>query len=122
MKEIRTGLFGVQAAAVLLSLCSVAPRAQGERRCDVSIVADDFAFAPARIEVRRNDIVRVTFRAADIPHAFTIDEYRIAKRAGVGQTVVFEFRADRSGTFLIYCNLTADDRCKRMKGELVVQP
>ena len=31
--------------------------------------------------------------AADIPHSFTIDEYRIAKRAGTGQTVTFEFRS-----------------------------
>ena len=59
---------------------------------------------------------------SDIPHTFIIDEYRIAKRAAIGQTITFEFRADRVGTFRIYCNLTTDDRCKRMKGELVVTP
>jgi len=35
--------------------------------------------------------------------------------------VVFEFRADQVGTHRFYCNLTIDDRCKRMEGELVVR-
>jgi heme/copper-type cytochrome/quinol oxidase subunit 2 len=108
---------------VLLSILAALPRAQDAGRVrEVRIVADNFAFAPARIEVRQNDIVRITFRAADIPHSFTIDDYRIAKRAGVAQTIAFEFRAERAGTFPIYCSLQADERCKRMKGDLVVQP
>ena len=89
---------------------------------EFTIVADEFAFSPPRIEVHQNDLVKVTFRAADIPHSFTIDEYRIAKRAAAGRMIVFEFRADRSGSFPIYCSLTVDDRCKRMRGEFVVRP
>jgi len=89
---------------------------------EITVTADNFAFTPARIEVHEGDIVRITFHAVDIPHTFIIDGYRIAKRAGIGQTITFEFRADRTGTFPIYCNLTADERCKRMKGELVVKP
>ena len=55
-------------------------------------------------------------------HSFTIDvPYRISKRAGAGQSVVFEFRADEAGRFPFYCNLTQDERCKQMKGELVVR-
>jgi heme/copper-type cytochrome/quinol oxidase subunit 2 len=87
---------------------------------EYTVTADDFAFSPARIEARQGEIVRICFRAVDIPHTFIIDEYRIAKRAAIGQTITFEFRADRAGTFRIYCNLTTDDRCKRMKGELIV--
>ena len=36
--------------------------------------------------------------------------------------VTFEFRADHPGTFRFYCNLKQDERCKEMKGELVVHP
>ena len=61
------------------------------------------------------------FTARDIAHSFTIDQYRIAKRAAAGQTVVFEFRADQVGTHRFYCNLTADDRCRKMEGELIVR-
>jgi heme/copper-type cytochrome/quinol oxidase subunit 2 len=51
-----------------------------------------------------------------------LDEYRIAKRAAPGNPVTFEFRADRAGTFPFYCNLTIDDGCREMRGELVVTP
>ena len=79
------------------------------------------AFAPGRIEVQKDDLVKITFTAADIAHSFTIDSYRIAKRAAAGQTVVFEFRADQTGTFTYYCELTQDAKCRQMKGELVVR-
>ena len=66
--------------------------------------------------------MRVTLRAEDIPHSFTVDAYRIAKRAAAGQTVTFEFRADRPGTFPFYCNLKIDDGCREMRGQLIVRP
>jgi heme/copper-type cytochrome/quinol oxidase subunit 2 len=88
---------------------------------EVSIDGDHYAFSPARIDVQKDDLVKITFHARDIAHSFTVDGYRIAKRAAAGQTVVFEFRADQAGTFAFYCNLTQDDKCRQMKGEIVVR-
>ena len=88
---------------------------------EISIDGDHYAFSPARIEVQKDDLVKITFHARDIAHSFTIDAYRIAKRAAAGQTTVFEFRADQTGTFPFYCNLTQDDKCRQMKGEIVVR-
>ena len=89
---------------------------------EITITGDQFAFSPARIEVQKDDLVQIKFTAKDIAHSFTVDlPYRISKRAGAGQSVVFEFRADETGRFPFYCNLTQDDRCKQMKGELVVR-
>ncbi len=85
-----------------------------------SVVARKYVFEPARIEVDQNDLVKVTLASSDIAHSFTVDAYRIAKRVGGGKTVTFEFRADQSGAFPIYCNLRQDDRCREMHGELVV--
>lgn len=111
-------------AAALFALAALGPspvRAQGQAR-EFTISGNQFAFAPARIEVQKDDLVKITFTASDIAHSFVIDNpYRIAKRAGAGQTVVFEFRADQAGTFPFYCNLTQDDRCRQMKGQLVVK-
>jgi heme/copper-type cytochrome/quinol oxidase subunit 2 len=87
-----------------------------------AITASKYQFAPQKLEVDQNDLVKITLTAADIAHSFTIDDYRIAKRAGAHQTVTFEFRADRPGTFRFYCNLKQDERCKEMQGELVVHP
>jgi cytochrome c oxidase subunit II len=91
---------------------------------EIKVIARKYAFSPSRIEVQENDVVKVTLEAADIAHSFTVDDesYRIAKRATPGHPVVFEFRADKVGTFPFYCNLTTDPNCKNMRGELVVRP
>ena len=107
------------AGAALFGLTGFARSAPQVR--EVNVRADKYSFAPARIEVQKDEIVKVTFTAVDIPHSFTIDGYRISKRAAAGQTVTFEFRADRTGPFPFYCNLTQDDRCKEMHGELSVK-
>ncbi len=117
----------VIASACLGGLLLAAPfavrstaRAQATTR-EFTIDGDHFAFAPARLEVNKDDVVKIAFTAKDIAHSFTIDNYRIAKRAAAGQTVVFEFRADQPGSHRFYCNLTTDDRCKRMEGTLIVR-
>lgn len=116
-------LLGVASAAGVLTAAAVlafpARAEQGAVR-EFTIRGDGFAFSPARIEVQKDDIVKVTFTAVDMPHSFVMDgPYRIAKRAGAGQTVTFEIRASSSERF--YCNLTQDERCKGMHGELVVK-
>ena len=105
--------------AGVIVLCAAGLAAQSKR--EFAVHAKRFQFSPARIDVAQDDMVKITFTADDIAHSFTIDEYRIAKRAEAGQTVSFEFRADRPGTHRIYCNLTNDEGCRRMHGELVVR-
>jgi len=130
MRRLTTVAATLSAAVVVL--VAVAAAAPGGRTGSVSgqdagavreftINGGHYAFQPQTIEVNRNDLVKIAFTAQDIPHSFTIDEYRIVKRAGVGQTVTFEFRADRAGTFNYYCNLTQDEKCRNMKGRLVVK-
>jgi nitrous-oxide reductase len=87
-----------------------------------TIHAHKYAFTPPRLEVRQNDLVTITLVTDDIPHSFTVDGYRIAKRVNPGQTVVFEFRADEAGEFPFYCSLTIDEGCRAMRGTLVVRP
>ncbi len=91
-----------------------------ENRREVSVTARRNGFSPARLEVHQNDLVKVTFTAEDAPHSFNIDAYRIAKRARPGHPAVFEFRADRAGTFSYYCNLSSTTGTHDMKGELIV--
>ena len=88
----------------------------------VAVSASKYAFAPSRIEVAQDDLVRIELRTADIAHSLTIDGYRISKRVSPGAPVAFEFRADREGTFPFYCTLQIDDGCRQMRGELVVRP
>ena len=90
---------------------------------EVRVVARRYSYSPERIEVQEGDLVKVTLESEDIPHSFNVDDpYRIAKRATPGSPVVFEFRADQAGSFPYYCNMTAEDGCRKMRGELVVRP
>jgi heme/copper-type cytochrome/quinol oxidase subunit 2 len=119
----RSIVLSLSASVLLLTgVAAFAPKArtQGATR-QFTITGDHFAFSPQRIEVQKDDLVKITFTAKDIPHSLTIDEYRIAKRAAAGQTVVFEFRADQPGTHRFYCNLSTDERCKRMDGQFIVK-
>jgi plastocyanin len=113
-------------SACVLALVTVAASSGGQDQGQVrefTVVGDHYAFSPSTLTVTRGDVVKVTFTAKDIAHSFTIDgPYRISKRAAAGQSVTFEFRADAEGSHQIYCNLTADPKCKDMKGTLQVRP
>jgi heme/copper-type cytochrome/quinol oxidase subunit 2 len=124
------GFGRILACGVALALTSTLG-ATGQDRQDrhvCTVTAHKYAFVvdgkdgPAVIEVKQDELVQITFTAEDIAHSFTIDAYRIAKRGEPGKPVTFEFRADKAGKFRFYCNLTIDDGCKKMAGELVVKP
>ncbi|MGH9332107.1 MAG: cupredoxin domain-containing protein [Vicinamibacterales bacterium] len=107
--------------AWLVGLGAAAAKTVGVHARELTVTARKYSYDPSRIEVAHNDLVKITFETADIPHSFTIDAYRIAKRASAGRSVTFEFRADQPGTFPIYCNIAEDDGCRKMQGELVVR-
>lgn len=111
--------------AVVRLFAHPAPDATGQEqapnRREFTITSRNYQFTPARIEVARDDIVKITLGSDDQAHSFTVDEYRIMKRVPAGGSTTFEFRADRPGTFTYYCNLTTDSGCRQMRGELVVR-
>ena len=94
---------------------------QTPERRDVTITAKDFRFSPNRVEISRDDLLRLTVKSEDVAYGFTIDGYRVSKRVPAGGSVVLELRADREGTFPFYSNMTSDARHSQMKGELVVR-
>ncbi len=91
-------------------------------RREVAITARDYVFIPSTIAVVQDDLVRISLTSEDRPYSFAIDAYRIVKRVGAAETIVFDFRVDQAGTFTFYCNLTSDRRCQDMRGTLTVQP
>jgi heme/copper-type cytochrome/quinol oxidase subunit 2 len=95
---------------------------QAPNRPEFILVARKYRFAPDRIEVTQDDLVKVTIRSEDVAYSFAIDEYRIVRRVPAGGSTTFEFRADRPGTFRFYSNLTNDGGHADMQGQLVVRP
>ena len=114
-------VFATLAASVLFLVSASAQDPGTGQVREFTVVGNHYAFAPSNLTVNKNDLVKITFTAQDIPHSFTVEGYRIMKRAGAGQTVTFEFRADQTGTFTFYCNLSQDEKCKDMKGTLTVR-
>jgi cytochrome c oxidase subunit 2 len=90
-------------------------------RREFTISARDFRFSPDRIEVLRDEVVKLTVKSEDIAYSFTIDEYRLSRRVPAGASTTFEFRADRAGTFPFYSNLSSESGHAQMKGALVVR-
>lgn len=106
---------------------SVAPLAMPQaqeaapNRREFALVARDYRFSPARIEVAQDDLVKLTIQSADVAYSLTIDAYRVSRRIPAGGSTTLEFRADRPGTFPFYSDLTSDARHAQMRGELIVR-
>lgn len=94
---------------------------QAPTRREFTLTAKDFRYSPNRVEVARDDIVKLTVKSEDVAYSFTIDAYRVSKRVPAGGVVTFEFRADRDGTFAFYSSMTGDSRHAQMRGDLVVR-
>ena len=94
---------------------------QAPNRREFTLMAREYRFLPARIEVAQNDLVKVTVRSEDVAYSFTIDDYRLSKRIPAGGSTTLEFRADRTGSFPFYSNLSNDSRHTEMRGELIVR-
>lgn len=108
-------------AALFLIALPAQPDPAPTGRRTFSVTARKFAFEPEVIDVRRNDVVRLTVSSVDIAHSFTVDAYRIQKRIPAGGSVTIEFRADEVGRFPFYCSMRADAGCEDMVGELIVR-
>ncbi len=108
-------------ASLAALVVAVQPDAELPGRKAFTLTARKYSFQPEVIDVRQNDIVRLTITSEDIAHSFTVDAYRIQKRIAPGGTVTFEFRADEVGRFPFYCSMRADPGCQEMRGELIVR-
>ena len=91
---------------------------QAPNRREFSITAREYRFTPDRLEVTQDDLVKLTIESADVTYSFTIDAYRLSRRIPAGAKTVVEFRADQTGTFDFYSNMTGHEK---VRGQLVVR-
>lgn len=114
--------------ALLLACVLGTATAIAQAKREFGVTAQKYRFVitgseRAEIRVTQDDLVHVTLTSDDIPHSFTLPDYRIQKRVEPGRDVTFEFRAEKVGRFEFYCSLT-NDRCREqgMTGVLIVTP
>jgi plastocyanin len=114
-------LFAQSSAVAAEETAQARGQDQVPNRREFSITAEDFRFSPDRLEVTQDDLVRLTVTSRDIAYSVTIDEYRLSRRVPAGGSTTLEFRADRTGTFTFYSDMS-DARHQRARGSLVVRP
>ena len=94
--------------------------AQGEPRV-IEVVAQRFAFEPARIEVTEGERVRLVVKSGDGVHGVEIKKFKVNKKIPRGgDPVTIEFVASTAGEFPILCSEYCGDGHEDMKGMLVV--
>lgn len=83
-------------------------------------------FTPERVEIKKGD--RVTWhitnieRTVDATHGFAVPAYNINLSIEPGESVTFEFVADKDGVFSYYCTEFCSALHLEMTGYLMVQP
>ncbi len=55
--------------------------------------------------VNEGDMVRIKVKVTAGTHDFNIDEFGIHKATPLNEEVVIEFKADKAGEFVYYCNM-----------------
>jgi cytochrome c oxidase subunit 2 len=115
------GAGALLAGPIAARLFALPAQDQAPNRREFSLTAREYRFSPDRIEVTKDDLVKVSVQSADHAYSLTIDEYRVSRRVPAGGTTVFEFRADQTGTFPFYSNMTNDSRHAQMRGQLIVR-
>jgi cytochrome c oxidase subunit II len=119
---VGTGICIMAEPSVRRVLAASAGQDQAPTRREFTVTARDYSFSPNRVEAQQDDLIKVTVQSADNAYGFTIDDYRVSKRVPAGGSTVIEFRADRTGTFAFYSNLSNDSRHSQMRGQLIVRP
>jgi heme/copper-type cytochrome/quinol oxidase subunit 2 len=111
-------LLGTGACLLASSSSRLFAQDQAPNRREFSITAREYRFTPDRLEVTQDDLVKLTIESADVTYSFTIDAYRLSRRIPAGAKTVIEFRADQTGTFDFYSNMTGHEK---VRGQLVVR-
>lgn len=85
-----------------------------------TLTAQQWAFTPATLTVKKGDTVTITLTSTDVAHSFALPEFNINQRVEPGQPVTFSFVADTAGSFTFACRVPCGTGHQTMTGTLVV--
>jgi cytochrome c oxidase subunit 2 len=109
--------FATAIAFVLLVLRASPSRANPVH--EVQVMAKQFTFEPAVIQVTEGEPVRLVILSADRVHGFAIRGLKIDVQIPRGGKVVVEFTAPRAGRYDIACSEFCGSGHGQMKAALV---
>jgi plastocyanin len=89
---------------------------------EFEVVAHQFAYDPPIIRVNKGDHVTIALRSEDTLHGFYLDGYGIDQEVRPGETIRFEFDANKAGRFGFRCSHTCGVFHPFMMGTFIVAP
>lgn len=108
-------------ATLLAGAPMVARQAASSGYHEFAMTAQNFAFDPDMITVKKGEKVRLIITAADHDHGFKLEAFDIDQVLKKGDTEIIEFTAGKVGTFEFKCSVPCGKGHRRMKGKLVVE-
>ena len=88
---------------------------------EIEVIAKQWEFQPAVIELKKGDQVKLKIRSLDVPHGFAIPlGYEMDKRINPGEIVEVNFIADKTGEFPFFCSIGCGEGHFKMAGKIIV--
>jgi len=73
---------------------------------EFTVSGHSFGFDPSTIEVKKGDVVKITFISDDISHNLYIEGYNIGTNIiSKGESSTVQFTANMAGTYAFYCTV-----------------
>lgn len=97
------------------------PTASDSNVVEINMTAEQWKFTPNEVRVKLGDTVRMTVTSLDVTHGFAINELNVNETIPAGETVTFEFVANKKGTFRQYCSILCGVGHSGMDGNFIVE-
>jgi cytochrome c oxidase subunit 2 len=99
--------------AGLLARAQTAPRA-------IEIVAKKFDFVPGEIRIGLGETVLLKLSAPEVPMGFNLADFQLRADIVPGQETTLQFRPDKAGRFIFFCDVFCGSGHEEMSGMLTV--
>lgn len=110
------------ALLTVLSGCHKNPLAHVPPDVIDHVITEQWAIIPNRIVVHQGQVVEIVATSPDVEHGLQIKGYGIRKPVQPGEPTIIKFRATKTGTFLMRCDILCGRGHDKMRGQLVVLP
>lgn len=88
---------------------------------EFSVTMGNFYIEPAEIRVKQGDRVRLLVTSVEGDHGIGIQGYPGKVEVAQGETKSFEFTANQSGEFAMFCNVYCGQGHRDMRGSIIVE-
>jgi len=116
----RSVLLIIGIAALAMAFAPLPARLTTPQERTFRIEARQFAYSPSDLRVNAGDTVTIQLVSTDVTHGIYVDEYGVSMEADPGQTATLTFRAEKTGSFRLRCNVTCGAMHPFMIGQLQV--